>query len=106
VRADHDAEGAAVEVEIDVLDEGTARTAIGDVSGFDTRAHRDNPPGRRSRSQRKNGAPMAAVRMPMGSSAGATTVRANVSAQTSRAAPSRAEAGSSIRWSGPAMRRS
>ena len=44
--------------------------------------------------------------MPIGISAGATMVRASVSAPTSRMAPSRAEAGSSSRCAGPITSRS
>jgi hypothetical protein len=45
----------------------------------------------------KNGAPIAAVRIPIGISAGATIVRASVSAPTTRIAPRSADAGSSNR---------
>ena len=41
----------------------------------------------RSSSERKNGAPIAAVTMPIGSSAGAAMMRAKVSAASSRIAP-------------------
>ena len=41
----------------------------------------------RSSNDRKNGAPIAAVTMPIGSSAGAATMRAKVSATSSRIAP-------------------
>ena len=47
-----------------------------------------------SRIQRKKGAPINAVRIPIGSSAGATTTRAIMSATSSRLPPSRADAGS------------
>ena len=43
--------------------------------------------------------------MPIGSSAGATRVRASVSASTSTAAPPRAEPASTLLWSGPATSR-
>src|SRR5690606_21160749 len=55
----------------------------------------------RRRSQRKKGAPSAAVRTPMGSSAGATTVRLTTSAETMTIAPSSAAAGSRRRCRGP-----
>src|SRR5690606_8538480 len=60
----------------------------------------------RASSQRKHGPPTRAVRMPMGSSAGAASVRAKTSAPSSRMPPPKNEAGKSQRWSGPpAMRR-
>ena len=55
----------------------------------------------RSSIARKNGAPTSAVRMPIGTSAGAAMVRAQVSAASSRMAPRQTEAGSSRRWPGP-----
>ena len=45
----------------------------------------------------KNGAPNKAVRMPVGNSAGITTIRAKLSAITSKVAPASAEAGTSQR---------
>ena len=56
--------------------------------------HRSRIPRLRSSIQRKNGAPAAAVTMPIGNSAGATMVRLTASASSSRLAPSSAEAGS------------
>ena len=47
------------------------------------------------------GAPATAVTAPTGSSAGETTVRANVSESTSMIAPPNAAAGMSARWSLP-----
>ena len=54
----------------------------------------------------KKGAPRKAVTIPSGSSAGATTVRASTSAAMRSAAPSSAEPGRTIRWSGlsPSLR--
>ncbi len=49
------------------------------------------------RSQRKKGLPMAAVTRPMGSSAGATTMRAKLSAARRSVAPARIEPGSTMR---------
>lgn len=51
----------------------------------------------RNRMNRKNGAPSAAVRIPIGTSAGAASTRAMVSASMRRMAPRQTEAGSSIR---------
>ena len=51
--------------------------------------------------ERKNGAPIVAVTMPIGSSAGAASVRAKVSATTSKAAPKQ-----NGRWQQQAMARS
>lgn len=56
--------------------------------------YRSMTPRLRSRIQRKNGAPAIAVTMPIGSSAGATMVRATASAKSSSEAPSSAEPGS------------
>ena len=47
------------------------------------------------------GAPMTAVTAPTGISAGAMIVRASVSARIRNMPPSRNEAGSNSRWSGP-----
>ena len=52
-------------------------------------------------SQRKNGAPANAVTIPIGSSSGATIVRARTSAQIRKIAPMSAAAGSRRRWSAP-----
>jgi len=52
---------------------------------------------RRMRSQRKNGPPMIAVRMPTGSTIGAIRVRAATSQTTRKAAPNSVEAGSTSR---------
>src|SRR3546814_4690521 len=55
--------------------------------------HQPPLPRRRSSSQRKNGPPTQAVRMPIGSSAGSTRVRAKRSATSMRLAPRSSEAG-------------
>ncbi|MNL18467.1 hypothetical protein D3C87_1396120 [compost metagenome] len=49
-----------------------------------------------TKSQMKKGAPSRAVMMPTGISAGASRVRASMSAPSNRAAPSRALSGSSL----------
>ena len=49
------------------------------------------------RTRAKNGAPKNAVTTPMGSSAGAATVRARTSARTRNAAPKQSESGRTIR---------
>ena len=53
----------------------------------------------------KNGAPTNAVTTPMGSSAGAITVRATRSAAPRNAAPPSSDSGSTIRYEPPASRR-
>ena len=55
------------------------------------------PPPRRINSQRKNGAPIAAVRIPIGISPGVTSVRASTSAPARRAAPRATLSGRSAR---------
>src|SRR5690625_4176029 len=54
---------------------------------------------------RKNGPPMRAVTTPIGTSAGAMTVRAARSATTVRVAPAQAASGRSDRWPAPKARR-
>jgi hypothetical protein len=61
---------------------------------------------RRVSSTMKVGAPTSAVMTPTGSCSGSTRVRASVSAASRKAAPVRALAGSSRRWSLPSSRRS
>src|SRR2546423_10590382 len=53
----------------------------------------------------KRGAPASAVMAPTGSSEGATTVRASVSATTKAMAPPKAAVGNKTRWSEPNSRR-
>ena len=57
------------------------------------------------RTRAKNGAPKKAVITPMGSSAGAMTVRATRSARIRKAAPPTRLSGTSSRWLGPATSR-
>src|SRR5262249_3394790 len=52
-------------------------------------------------SHANTGAPSAAVSAPIGSSAGAIAARATASAATTRVAPTRNDAGRSVRWSLP-----
>src|SRR6185369_5144999 len=96
---------AGLDAQIDRIDQRGAANHHRDRLRFEKGAHSETSPRWRSSMPRKNGAPIAAVRMPIGISAGATMVRASVSAPTSRMAPSRAEAGSSRRCAGPIISR-
>src|SRR5205823_5628293 len=60
----------------------------------------------RTRRKRKNGAPSRPVMTPTGSSAGESTLRAPVSARTSRLAPAKKLAIASVRWVAPTIGRS
>src|SRR6266446_6416028 len=78
----------------------SARIAAGEVADGDDQltVHR--------RSRKANrGTPRSAVTIPTGSSRGATTVRASVSAAARRIPPVRNAVGNSVRWSRPQRRR-
>ena len=83
-------------VERDIADENlVARTDL-DSDGLQ-RTHGIPRAARPTSSQRKNGPPTSAVRIPIGNSAGATMVRASASASTRNAPPNSAAAGNSVR---------
>ena len=90
VRADDGGVAATGDGEVELIDEGFAAALQGEAAGFEVRGHSVFPRRCQTRVARK-GAPMAAVRMPMGSSAGAMMVRAMRSASESSAAPKRSE---------------
>src|SRR6185312_1230218 len=92
--------------QIDAVDQRGAADHHRDRLRFENGGHSETSPRWRSSIPRKNGAPIAAVRMPIGISAGATMVRASVSAPTISAAPNSIEAGSSSRCAGPIISRS
>src|SRR6266704_427205 len=106
VRSDNGDRLAAVDTQVDRIDQRCAVDRHRDRSCLDHGRHSPASPRCRSSMARKNGAPTAAVRMPIGISAGATMVRASVSAPTSSTAPSKAEAGSNSRCAGPITSRS
>ncbi|OLL89037.1 Macrophage infectivity potentiator-related protein [Pseudonocardia sp. Ae356_Ps1] len=78
--------------------------AVADADAVDDEpgAHTPTAPVALRRSTyRKKGTPIAAVRMPIGSSVGASTRRAAVSDQTTTSAPSSTHTGRVRRWSAP-----
>ena len=96
VRPDHGNPIAGCHIEIDAVDDVLAAEIDSEVAAphcavghAETRLRR--------RTRRKNGAPIIAVTTPMGSSAGAMTVRAATSVRTRNAAPSMSDRGRSSR---------
>src|SRR5690606_13502745 len=74
---------------------------------FDERAGADHRSARlRTSSMRNTGTPARETMAPTGNWVGATTVRASVSASTTRLPPPTTQAGSRPRWSLPSTRRS
>ena len=105
VGSDQGDDFAGFDRERDAVEDIAAVDPYHGLGGFDQRAHKVATDRCRSNKARKNGAPIAAVMMPIGTSAGAASTRAAVSAQSSRAPPSSIDAGSSRRWAGPTRSR-
>src|SRR6266508_4934253 len=82
------------------------RVGESDVTELAQRRHSVARPARERRSQMKKGAPQKDVSTPTESSAGATTVRASVSAASRKAPPASRAAGTRSRLSGPSSIRS
>jgi len=98
VRPDHDQKAPARELEIHAIEHCGRAERVSHSAGDEQRLVHDGilASSRRS-STRKSGPPTSAVSAPTGSSTGASTIRASVSATTRNAAPASAEAGTSMR---------
>src|SRR6185503_5605916 len=93
VRADHADDLAGGDREAHAVEHGSAPVVVTEPLRRDRRRHASACTRLRRRSQMKNGPPRRAVTTPTGSSAGASAVRATVSAATRNVAPPRNDAG-------------
>src|SRR5699024_4154113 len=98
--AGQDGAAFAGDVEVAAGQGGLGRGALR-VPGAVRGRGADRSPRLRRWTTRQDAAPSAAVTPPTGSSAGASAVRATMSARTRNAAPTSSDSGRSSRWPGP-----